>query len=1098
MNSRNGALLASIAIGALLNGCATTTPPSPRMTEAASEQGALFASFRQPPSSAKPWAWWHWMNGNVVATEAESDLDWLAQAGIGGVFQFEGGLGAPKQVDVLQSYMSPGWKEVLRRSVSRAHRNGMKFGITTSPGWSATGGPWVRPADAMKKLVWSEIEAEPGSRLIRLRKPPGQYGPYQDVVGTGTKSGESFYADVAVIAFPAVDQLRRPIGVAGLHRTSIEKLSDGHFGAGVLLKGSAAGLAHLTFDLGAAQDVRAVRLGLPSPHGFGAPPAPGAALEASDDGKAWRLVTTLPASTAPVRTNSFPVERARYFRLALSPDTKPGFSDQLTYAPGVKPMPFPKPDGTYNVTELTLWGNPLVRSAEEKAGFATAIDYNALEDSANVVGIDPSTVIDLTGKMHPDGTLDWSPPDRRRWTIFRFGMSLTGHQNGPAPVEATGLEVDKLSASRVEAYLKHYLGLYEEALQGAEKIDAILSDSIEAGMQNWTDDMPSQFARRRGYDLARWLPALTGRVVDNSDRTDGFLSDFRATISDLISEAHYGTIARVAKEHGLAYTAEALEDHRPQLGDDLAMRSHADVPAGAMWWFKGGSRPKPTYEADIKGASSVAHVLGKPVTAVEALTTFGQPWAIAPHDMRPAADLAFVLGGNRLMLHSSVHQAAGAAAFPGITMLPMLGHNFNRNEGWAAMAQGWTRYLTRTQFLLRQGRADTPIAFFIGEEAPVTGLYGEGLPAAPAGLDYDFIDATLLNALSVVDGRLHNTSGNSYAMLYLGGSSRRMSLAMLEKLAALAEQGVTIAGPRPVQSSKSTDDAARFDTLADTIWSRKNVIGTESIASAAETIGLQPAWRLRGSGAFDVAVQHRVIGAANLYFLVNRAARPFVGEVTLSAQGTAQWWDAVTGSREDASAQEDGSQTRVEVALGSNESRFLMMFPQPDTLPKYTTFETVAQAGSQWTVRLESRGLPDRTASLPGLQWLSDSPRYRDFSGTARYIGAITRPHLKSEDCSGARYWLNLGEIADVAQVRVGSHAAGTVWTPPYRIEVTDALHEGTNELEIDIATTWVNRLIAAGRDAPSTPAGQLYAGDTPARPSGLAGPVTLERRCPA
>jgi hypothetical protein len=1034
------------------------------------------------------------MNGNVDAAQAEADIDWMAQAGIGGVFQFEGGLGAPRQVNVLQPFMTPGWKDALKRSLVRAHDRKMQFGIATSPGWSATGGPWVRPADAMKKLVWSEAEVRRGE-TIRLPMPPDVSGPFQDVASGEADSAERFFADVAVVAYPSVESPRVPATVSGIDKYSAALLRDGRYAEGAQLVSDAQGIAHLTYDLGAPRAVRSMRLGLPAPHGFGSPQPTTARLEASDDAVEWRLVASLPASSAPARTASFPAQRARYFRVTLAPDPAPGFTDRLTYAAGARRIPFPRHDGRYTVTEFSLWANPLVSAAEEKAGFAAAPDYAALENSTDGAGIDPASVIDLTKRMKPDGTLDWQPGDGRKWTVLRFGMALTGHQNGPAPKEATGLEVDKLSAPRVEAYLRHYLGLYDEALSGAGKIDALLSDSIEAGAQNWTDDLPQQFAARQGYDLTRWLPALAGRVVGDAPRSDAFLSDFRTTIADLITQAHYGTIARMAHEKGMTYTAEALEDHRPQLGDDLAIRAQADIPAGAMWWFKGGEAAKPTYEADVKGAASVAHVLGRSVTAVEALTTFGQPWALSPADMRAAADRALVLGGNRLMLHSSVHQAAGSQAFPGLTLMPMLGHNFNRNEAWASMAQGWTGYLARTQYLLQQGRAETSIALFIGEEAPVTGLYGEGMPPVPSGFDYDFVDCSLLDALTVADGRLRNRSGNAYALLYLGGSSARMSLAVLEKLVALAEQGVTIAGPRPERSKRLSDDPNAFARKVEQIWSRPNVIAADSLEDAVRQVGLMPQWTLDGEGAADVAVQHRITPEGEVYFLVNRAARSFDGRMEVRAAGQAQWWDAVSGDRALAERSLAQGEQAVAVHLGPNESRFLVISDKAEPLLRYGAAQTVAQADSDWSVRLESRGLPDRELTLDKLEFLNTLTGAKDFAGTAHYVGSLTAS-AGSTSCRKPRYWLTLGEVAEVATVRIGGQSVGTVWTKPGRIEVTQALKAGRNRLEIDVATTWVNRLVAAAREAPDTPAGQYYAGDAPSRPTGLAGQVTLERRC--
>ena len=76
-------------------------------------------------------------------------------------------------------------------------------------------------------------------------------------------------------------------------------------------------------------------------------------------------------------------------------------------------------------------------------------------------------VIDLTSKMRPDGTLDWTPP-AGRWVVLRIGYSLTGAHNSPASPEATGLEVDKLNPAFVKAYFNNYLDQYKDAVGGAD------------------------------------------------------------------------------------------------------------------------------------------------------------------------------------------------------------------------------------------------------------------------------------------------------------------------------------------------------------------------------------------------------------------------------------------------------------------------------------------------------------------------------------------------------------------------------------------------------------------------------------------------------
>ena len=127
--------------------------------------------------------------------------------------------------------------------------------------------------------------------------------------------------------------------------------------------------------------------------------------------------------------------------------------------------------------------------------------------------IQKSDVINLTDKMRPDGTLDWTPPPGN-WVVLRFGYSLLGITNHPATAEATGLEVDKLNRAYVKNYMNNYLDSYKDTvggdMMGKRGIKYVITDSWEAGAQNWTDDMIAEFKKRRGYDPTPWMPVLTG------------------------------------------------------------------------------------------------------------------------------------------------------------------------------------------------------------------------------------------------------------------------------------------------------------------------------------------------------------------------------------------------------------------------------------------------------------------------------------------------------------------------------------------------------------------------------------------------------------
>ena len=353
----------------------------------------------------------------------------------------------------------------------------------------------------------------------------------------------------------------------------------------------------------------------------------------------------------------------------------------------------------FTVSELALFADARVHAAECKAGFGILQDYFAVNGGPDAhAAVDPDGVIDVTALVDADGVLRWDPP-AGSWRILRFGASLTGSTNGPAPAEATGLEVDKLDGVAVRRHLDAYLAIATPA--GA--LHGLLSDSIESGPQNWTPRLREEFADRRGYDLLPWLPAVVGLVVRDAPATDRFLFDLRRTIADLVAEQYYGTLRDEAHRRGLTYYAEALEDHRPQLGDDLAMRAAADVPMGAMWLFDPGTgSPAPTYVADLKGASSVAHLYGKRWTGAESMTAFHRPWSYSPRHLKHVADLELALGVTRFCIHTSPHQPVGTPP-PGIGLAPFLGQAFVRSEPWAELAGPWIDYLARCSAVLNAG-----------------------------------------------------------------------------------------------------------------------------------------------------------------------------------------------------------------------------------------------------------------------------------------------------------------------------------------------------------------------------------------------------------
>ncbi|WP_322410283.1 glycosyl hydrolase [Microbacterium invictum] len=1042
--------------------------------------------FLDPPDEARPRVWWHWMDGNVDIPGLRADLDWLHEVGIRGVQIFDGGMGLPLVVPAPVRPGTRAWDDAMTAATSHARALGLEVAVTTSSGWSASGGPWVAPADAMKKVVWSDATLVGGAR-IRLPLPPlpTAVGAYQDV--GEDDPARRFTAQWRVVGVPD-DPARRPLEPDDVEcvpdgEGSPSTLTDGSFAAGLRLPRDPDRPSEATVLQRFAEPVtvRSVVVGLPGPRGFGAAPPARASLEAESADGGWVEVAELVDTKAPVRSASFAPVTSRAFRLRLA--GLPASAALPPMADGLATPPVLRPARRFEVTEFALFTASRVHAGEAKAGFGVASDYYALDSPEATAGaIDPASVIDLTGHVR-GGILEWTPPPGR-WRILRLGASTTAAVNGPALPDATGPEVDKLDAKRVRTYLDAHLARFAGPAEGS--VSALVSDSIEAGLQNWTDAIAEEFAARRGYDPTPWLPCLLGWVVGDAASADGFLFDYRRTLAELLAENYYGTLAEVAHRRAWTLYAEALEDGRPQLGDDLAMRAGADVPMGAMWTFAPEKGPRPTYVADLRGAASVAHVYGAARTGSEAFTAFEDPWTATPGTLKHVADLQLTLGVTRFCIHSSPHQPSSVPA-PGMALAPFLGQTFSRSETWASMARPWIDYLARCSTLLAEGEPVVDIAVFVGEEAPVTGLFGdEPDDSVPPGYGFDYVGADALEqVLDVAEGRV-TARGASYAALALGGSSHRMTLRALTHIERLLAAGATVIGRAPESSPSLGDDPRAFAAARDRIWGSDHggrLVVTSDLAGALPTLGIAPAVDV---GDPSLRTVSRRIDGRLVTFVANPRDTPASTTVSMGGAARIARWDPVTTVEVGLEAVSSAEPGVFALELDPFGSAFLVA----DVAAPATAVggERVVGLAGPWRSTLPGFD-PWETAGEPAM-WTGD-PRRAGFSGVGVYDTTFT---LTETDLAG-RVRLQFAQVRDIAEVVVGGVSAGVVWTAPWRIDVTDLVRAGENRLEVRVATGWRNRLVAEAQ----LPTGQVYApmaglftSDAAFRPAGLAGPVSL------
>ena len=286
-------------------------------------QGTVYEGFRNPPQEARPRVWWHWMDGNVSMDGILKDIEWMERAGIGGFHQFDaGGIGMPAIVDEKMPYNTPQWQVAMRYAMELAAAKGMETAVASAPGWSSTGGPWVKPADAMKKLTWRTVEVEgPGIEVLWMPPLYKTPGTYQNIPDGG--DADPWFEHIATMAvkLPAAEKTMLQMGAkvtSSGGQFTVEQLSNGDFSDGVELPSATDGdHAWIQYSFDQPRMIRALTLagGETRDAWRNDPPTYGNRLEASDDGVTWRRVCDIPSDILPVLTMDIPATRARHFRL---------------------------------------------------------------------------------------------------------------------------------------------------------------------------------------------------------------------------------------------------------------------------------------------------------------------------------------------------------------------------------------------------------------------------------------------------------------------------------------------------------------------------------------------------------------------------------------------------------------------------------------------------------------------------------------------------------------------------------------------------------------------------------------------------------------
>ncbi len=625
----------------------------------------------------------------------------------------------------------------------------------------------------------------------------------------------------------------------------------------------------------------------------------------------------------------------------------------------------------------------------------------------------------------------------------------------------------------------------------------LATDSWELGGTNWTPRFREAFRKARGYDPLPFLPVFAGRIVDDRETSNRFLNDVRRTVGDLIIAEHYVPFAELAARYGLGIHPESGGPHGAPI-DALQTLGASAFPQTEFWARSATHRTRDEERFFVKQAASAAHIYGKTLVAAEGMTSIGPQWDESIwNNLKPTFDQAACEGLNRLIWHTFT-SSPKEAGLPGQEYFA--GTHLNPNVTWWNEAGAFLRYINRSQFLLQQGRPVADVAYYYGDHVPNFVRVKSDDPARVLpGYDYDVVNEdVLVHRMSVRDGRVVLPDGVSYRVLVLP-DRENISLPALRAVRRLVDAGAVVVGPKPVRATGLGGDA-EVRAIANEIWPR-----VHAGQSAREVVGVPPDFE---TGAPLDFIHRQVCGSAlpacpagtDIYFIRNTRADALQAEVTLRVTGKApELWHPDTGEIEPDAAYHftaDG-RTRVPLELEPNGSIFVVLRRATTTAARPATIlteRTSAPIGNTWSLEFAPNlGAPAHATFDRLRSWTENSdPGIRYFSGTARYA---TRFRLPAVEPNRILY-LDLGDVREVAHVRMNGHDLGVLWKKPFRVRINAAVHTGENVLEIAVTNFWPNRIIGDQLLPPGQRITRTnitrYRADSPLLPSGLLGPVVL------
>lgn len=1038
--------------------------------------------FKQIPDSMQTSIYWYWISDNISKEGVVKDLESMKAVGINRAFIGNIGLPAADQPYGKVKFFSDEWWDILHTALKKAAELNIEIGIFNSPGWSQSGGPWVKPEQAMRYLSISETSVKGPQKLeIKLEKP------------------NKDFQDVRLLAYPAPKDITLGTQNAKISSSpqlkNVTNLVDGKDETEVAFNSNSATIDFVCTDPQTVRSIVVSPAHRPIDMNVEVLAEQGGEFKTLKKFNVNRTNASLNVGFNPYGAIviALPETTSKSFRVQLTNINQgAGITEMKLSSLVLEERYVEKTLAKMHQTPLPYWQDYMWDVQSE------ASDKEALIDAAKVV--------DISQYMDAEGNLKWDVPEGD-WKIIRSGMTPTGVENAPATPEATGLETDKMSKEHIAAHFDAFLGEIIRRIPAEDRRTwkVAVQDSYETGGQNWTDTFIEDFKSQYGYDPVPFIPVLNGYVVDSRNVSDRFLWDLRRLVADKVAYDYVGGLRDVCHQHGLTTWLENY-GHWGFPGEFLQYGGQSDEIGGEFW--SEGSLG----DIENKAASSCGHIYGKRKISAESFTAAGVVLGRHPELMKQRGDRFFTEGINNTLLHLYIQQPYEDVE-PG--MNAWFGNEFNRKNTWFYDMDMFIQYLKRCNFMLQQGTYVADAAYFIGEDAPkMTGVCD---PALPKGYSFDYMNSeVIMKYLKVKDGYLVLPDGMKYRILVLP-NQETMRPELLRKITQLVNDGATILGPAP-KYSPSYQNYPKADAevvkLASELWGKVDgktlkhakvgkgmVMSGMDMNEAFALLEVKPDFKTNDED--PVLFIHRTLPDAEIYFVSNQAEKTItINPEFRVANKKPELWNPVTATiRELPAYTRNNDITTVPLKLESLESAFIIFRKNADAssngdvVKNFPNQEQTIDINTPWTVQFDkARRGPSNPVTMNSLEdWtLSANDSIKYFSGTAIYTNRFDITDLSPEKT----YYLDLGSVTSLAKVKINGKAVGGVWTAPWRVNISEFIEEGENIMEVAVTNNWMNRLIGDQRlpekDRKTWIPVNPYTAESVLQPSGLFGPVKV------